>query len=90
MENIDEEIALPENATNVGRLTELSREKEEKEAALTETMEQWEQLIENPVHQLIFEVYRRLSRHAEVSPVVIVSENIEIHDLRRADKRKNK
>lgn len=46
MENIDEEIALPENATNVGRLTELSREKEEKEAALTETMEQWEQLME--------------------------------------------
>lgn len=46
MENIDEEISLPENATNVGRLTELSREKEEKEAALTETMEQWEQLME--------------------------------------------
>ena len=46
MENIDEEIALPENATNVSRLTELSREKEEKEAALTETMEQWEQLME--------------------------------------------
>ena len=46
MENIDNEIALPENATNVGRLTELSREKEEKETALTEVMEQWEQLME--------------------------------------------
>lgn len=41
---IDEEMSLPENATSVARLTELSNEREEKEAALTDAMEQWEQL----------------------------------------------
>ncbi|MBO5488277.1 MAG: ABC transporter ATP-binding protein, partial [Eubacterium sp.] len=43
---IDAEFALPENATNVGRLTELTRLKEEKETTLTDTMDQWEQLME--------------------------------------------
>lgn len=42
--SIDEEMALPENATSVARLTELTKEREEKEAALTDAMEQWEQL----------------------------------------------
>lgn len=41
---IDEEMSLPENATSAARLTELSKEREEKEAALTDAMEQWEQL----------------------------------------------
>lgn len=43
---IDEEMLLPENATNAEALTKLSKEREEKEAALTDSMNQWEQLAE--------------------------------------------
>lgn len=43
---IDEEMLLPENATSVEKLTELSKEREEKEAALTSAMERWEQLAQ--------------------------------------------
>ncbi len=41
---IDEEMSLPENATSAAKLMELSKERDEKEAALTDAMEQWEQL----------------------------------------------
>jgi ATP-binding cassette subfamily F protein 3 len=43
---IDEEMLLPENATSVENLTKLAKEKEEKEAALTAALEQWEQLAQ--------------------------------------------
>ena len=43
---IDEEMLLPENASNLATLTKLSKERDEKEAALTDAMEQWEQLAE--------------------------------------------
>lgn len=40
--NIDDEIARPEFASDVGKLTELTREKESLEAELELAMEQWE------------------------------------------------
>ena len=43
---LDEELSLPENATNAQKLTELSQEKDEKEDALAAAMEQWEALAE--------------------------------------------
>lgn len=43
---LDEELARPEYACDAGKLTELTREREKKEAALTDAMEQWEQLAE--------------------------------------------
>lgn len=43
---IDEEMMLPQNATDVECLMKLSIEKEETEAALTEAMEHWEELLE--------------------------------------------
>ncbi|MDY3909151.1 MAG: ABC-F family ATP-binding cassette domain-containing protein [Eubacterium sp.] len=46
MTAIDEEMLLPENATDVAKLTELSRERDEKEAALTDAMNEWEQLAQ--------------------------------------------
>ena len=46
IEKIDEELALPENATNAGKLAELTRDREEKEDALSIAMEQWEELAE--------------------------------------------
>lgn len=45
--SIDEEMLLPENATDAGKLTELAKERDEKETALTLAMERWEQLAEN-------------------------------------------
>lgn len=41
--NCDEEIAKPENATNVGKLVELQREKEKAETELEELFEKWEE-----------------------------------------------
>lgn len=46
MTAIDEEMLLPENATDVAKLTEFSRERDEKEAALTDAMNEWEQLAQ--------------------------------------------
>lgn len=43
---LDEEFSLPENATNAHKLAELSSAREEKEAALSEAMEEWERLAE--------------------------------------------
>lgn len=43
---LDIELSLPEHATNSAKLTELSREREEKESALAEAMELWEDLAE--------------------------------------------
>lgn len=43
---LDIELSLPGHATNSAKLTELSREREEKESALTEAMELWEDLAE--------------------------------------------
>ena len=44
---LDEELAHPEYACDAGKLTELTKEREKKEAALTDAMEQWEQLAED-------------------------------------------
>ncbi len=44
---LDEELARPEYACDAGKLTELTKEREKKEAALTDAMEQWEQLAED-------------------------------------------
>lgn len=44
--HLDEELLRPEYACDAGKLTELTREREQKEAALTNAMEQWEQLAE--------------------------------------------
>lgn len=41
---LDEELARPEYACNAAKLMELTKERETKEAALTEAMTQWEQL----------------------------------------------
>ncbi len=43
---LDEELLRPEYAYNADKLMELTKEREQKEAALTESMEQWEQLAE--------------------------------------------
>lgn len=43
---LDEELARPEYACDAGKLTELTNAREIKEAALTDAMEQWEQLAE--------------------------------------------
>lgn len=43
---LDEELARPEYACDAGKLTELTAAREKKEAALTDAMEQWEQLAE--------------------------------------------
>ncbi len=45
-EKLQEEILLPENATNVAKLTELSTKMEENEARLLELYELWEELSE--------------------------------------------
>lgn len=44
--SLDEELARPEYACDAGKLTELTRERETKEAALTDAMDRWEQLAE--------------------------------------------
>ena len=44
--HLDEELLRPEYACDASKLTELTRECEQKEAALTDAMEQWEQLAE--------------------------------------------
>lgn len=44
--SLDEELARPEYACDAGKLTELTKERENKEAALTDAMDQWEQLAE--------------------------------------------
>lgn len=44
--HLDEELLRPEYACDAGKLTELTREREQKEAALTDAMEQWERLAE--------------------------------------------
>lgn len=43
---LDAELLRPEYACDAGKLTELTREREQKEAALTDAMDQWEQLAE--------------------------------------------
>ena len=43
---LDEEFSLPENATNAHKLAELSKSREQKETALNEAMEEWEQLAD--------------------------------------------
>lgn len=43
---LDEEFSRPENAANAQRLTELSTAREEKEAALSAAMDEWERLAE--------------------------------------------
>lgn len=43
---LDEEFSRPENATNAHKLSELSTAREEKEAALTAAMDEWERLAE--------------------------------------------
>lgn len=43
---LDEEFSRPENATNAHKLSELSAAREEKEAALTAAMDEWERLAE--------------------------------------------
>ncbi len=43
---IDEKISLPENASDVAVLTQLSAEKEELEDRLSQVMEEWEQFAE--------------------------------------------
>lgn len=43
---LDEELCRPEYACNAAKLTELTYEREKKEAALTDAMERWEQLAE--------------------------------------------
>ena len=44
--SLDEELMAPENATNSFKLNELTIQRNEKEAALTDAMDQWEQLAE--------------------------------------------
>ena len=44
--SLDEELARPEYACDAGKLTELTRERETKEATLTDAMDRWEQLAE--------------------------------------------
>ena len=44
--HLDEELLRPEYACDASKLTELTREREQKEAALTDAMEQWERLAE--------------------------------------------
>ncbi len=46
IQSIDEEFALPEYASDVGKLTELSRKKETLEKELETAMETWEQCAE--------------------------------------------
>ncbi len=45
--SLDEEFSLPENATDAHKLSELSAAREEKESALTDAMEEWEELAEH-------------------------------------------
>lgn len=47
---IDQEIALPEYASDVGKLTELTREKESLETELESVMDLWEQYAEELEH----------------------------------------
>ena len=42
--HLDNELARPEYACDAAKLMELTKEREVKEAALTEAMTQWEQL----------------------------------------------
>lgn len=44
--HLDEELLRPEYACDAGKLTELTRAREQKEAALTDAMDQWERLAE--------------------------------------------
>lgn len=44
---LDEELLRPEYACDAGKLTELTRKREQKETALTDAMDQWEQLAED-------------------------------------------
>lgn len=44
---LDEELLRPEYACDAGKLTELTTKREQKEAALTDAMDQWEQLAED-------------------------------------------
>lgn len=44
--SLDEELMAPENATNSFKLNELTIQRNKKEAALTDAMDQWEQLAE--------------------------------------------
>ena len=44
--SLDEELSRPEYACDAAKLTELTHNREKKEAALTDAMEQWEQLAE--------------------------------------------
>lgn len=44
LEEIDTQFALPENATNVGKLSELQHEKEKIDSQLAELYEKWEEL----------------------------------------------
>lgn len=44
---LDEELTRPEYACDAGKLIEISRNREEKEAALTDAMDRWEQLAED-------------------------------------------
>ncbi len=45
--HLDEELLRPEYACDAGKLNELTKEREQKEAALTDAMDQWEQLAED-------------------------------------------
>ena len=45
-DQLKEEMALPENATNVAKLMELNTKLEENEAALLELYDKWEELSE--------------------------------------------
>ena len=45
-DRLKEEMALPENATNVAKLMELNTKFEENEAALLELYDKWEELSE--------------------------------------------
>ena len=46
-QELDDEMAKPENATNVAKLQEISKEKEAIEAELEELYEKWETLSES-------------------------------------------
>ena len=43
MAQIEEEMSLPEYASDVAKLTELSKKKEQCEKTMEEAMEKWEQ-----------------------------------------------
>ena len=46
LEEVDAAINLPENATNVGKLTELSKKREELDASLVETYDEYYKIEE--------------------------------------------